>query len=84
MTYRWRIFEFLRSKNTMAHFGTQNCDFSQFFMFFVNCDVTERILCCFHVLLGTTFDAESIFGDADAIYCELVNLERDITVTFEV
>ena len=74
----------MRLKNAMAHFGTQNCDFSRFFMFFVNCDVTERILRGFHVLLGTTFDAESIFGDSDTIYCELVNLEREFTVTFEV
>ena len=53
-------------------------------MFFVNCDVVKHTWYVFHVLLGTTFCAESIFGDARAIYCEVVNLERELTVTFEI
>jgi hypothetical protein len=84
VAYRSRIFEFLRLSNAMAHFGTQNCDFSRFLMFFVNCDVTERTLCGFYVILGTTFGAESISGIAGAIYCELTDLEREVTVTFEI
>ena len=35
-------------------------------------------------LPGSKFDAKSISGDARAIYCDLVNLEREVTVTFEI
>ena len=68
----------------MARFGTQDCDFLHFSTFFVNCVVTEHTLNSFHVLIRSTFDAEFISSDAGAIYCELVNLEREVTVTFEI
>jgi hypothetical protein len=35
-------------------------------------------------LSESKFDAEFISGDARAIYCELVSLEREVTVTFEI
>ena len=35
-------------------------------------------------LPGSKFDAESIYDDAEAIYRELVHLEREVTVTFEI
>ena len=35
-------------------------------------------------LPGSKFDAECISGHAGATYCDLVNLERGVTVTFEI
>ena len=84
MAYRSRIVEFLRLSNAMAPFGTQNCDFSSFFMFFVNCDVPRDMFCGFHALLRATFDAESISGSPEAIQCDLANLERGVTLMFDI